>query len=114
MSIFTAFSNMVDKGLTKYIFDHVRNLCLCGLLFAAGTFALHHPGIVLFGLIPERYPGWVLIGFAGVLTLLNVYDGIYKLRKFNSSGWATVVLIFLYLIISIRIVQLVWGLRAGA
>ena len=85
---------LLENDLSAQIFDNVKNLLVCALLFAANV------------------AGWGLIVLSSMLMLLNVSDGIRRLAKLRYHLALQVLLILVYLVVAERVVEIVWGFRA--
>ena len=113
MKIAKQFHTSLERGLSKAIFDHVRNYLMCAFLMATGTYAMEQkagwPADI--GLTEFIGVGIVAVGF--ILALLNLYDGIYRLSKFKHHLILDVVLVLLYVILSERIIEISWGFRVS-
>ena len=101
-------------GLTSAVFDHVRNLTICGLIFAAGSYAMSDPSGFFLGSVFGRSTGIVVMVVAGLLTLLNLSDGIYRLSKWRYYLLLDLLLIGSYVLLTLRVTELIWGLRSTA
>ena len=44
MKLFKRFNDALDEGLSKSIFDHVRNYLMCSFLLAIGIAEAKQPG----------------------------------------------------------------------
>jgi hypothetical protein len=111
-NLWKKYLELLDQDLTTQVFDNVKNLLVCALLFAAGTNALQGDHEVFMGLLVSRLAGWGLIGFSGLLLLLNISDGLHRLAKLRYHTGLQVVLFLLYLFLAIRVVEIVWSFRA--
>jgi hypothetical protein len=58
MGFIAKLDQALDRGLSKAVFDHIRNYMLCSLLFAAGVHAYHHPEKIIFGTLYPNHVGW--------------------------------------------------------
>ncbi len=106
------FNQALDRGLSKAVFDHLRNLLMCALLFTVGAYAHRHPSETIFGVVSlEDVAGILIFIIAGSLTLLNLIDGVHKLPKMRLRGLLQFVLIVVYVLVSIRIIELTWQYR---
>lgn len=104
-------NSALDRGMSKQVFDHLRNYMICAFILAVGTTALREPGPQFFGLIPPGYAGLGVITLGGLLTLLNLYDGIRRITRSKRHFVFIVVLILLYLLMTARIVEMAWDYR---
>jgi hypothetical protein len=75
------YLQLLDDDLTTRIFDNIKNLLVCALLFAAGSNALHSDHHLFMGLFGSSLTGWGLIGLSALLMLLNISDGLRRLAK---------------------------------
>lgn len=103
----------LDRGLTKEVFDNLRNFLMCSLLFAAGSEALHDPGQLFFGLFAWSLAGWGLIALAAALTLLNIWDGLHKLAQLKHHLLLQLLLCLVYVVLALRVVEIVWNFRTS-
>ncbi|MNR47545.1 hypothetical protein D3C85_1666590 [compost metagenome] len=103
----------MNNGLTTQVFDNVKNLLVCALLFAAGSDALHSDHHLFMGLLGSNVTGWGLIGFSAVLMALNISDGLHRLANHRHHAVLQVILCLLYLILAVRVVEIVWSFRAN-
>ncbi len=100
-----------DSGQVKAIFDHVRNFLYAALFLAAGSYSARHDEEALFGFIVSENLGMGVIAFGVFLMLLNLYGGIYRLSKYRHPVVLSVFLTVLYVLASIRIVEVIWNFR---
>lgn len=49
---------LLDADLSAKVFDNLKNLLVCALLFAAGTEAIHGDQQILLGLWVSSFTGW--------------------------------------------------------
>ena len=113
MILIKKFYNSLEQGLTKDIFDHVRNYLMCAFLIATGSYAMKYGSGGLLGVVTNEYTGIGIIALGFILALLNLYDGILRLSKFKHHLFLDIVLILLYIFISERIIEISWGFRLG-
>ncbi len=113
MKHFRRFNIALDKGLSKSIFDHVRNYMMCSLLLAIGVTNLTNDTQVLFDLIPTFYSGVGLIVLSSILFCLNLYDGIREISKTKYHAIYTAGLIIVYVAMSIGVIELASSFRAS-
>lgn len=100
---------LLENDLSTQIFDNVKNLLVCALLFAAGTNTLVSQQDLFIGVFASSVAGWGLIV---LLMLLSVSDGIRRLAKLRYHLALQLLLILVYLVVAERVVEIVWGLRA--
>ncbi|WP_347900687.1 hypothetical protein [Pseudomonas purpurea] len=103
---------LLDNDLNAKIFDNIKNLLVCALLFAAGTNALQGHHELFLGFFGPTLTGWGLIAVSGCLMVLNVSDGVRKLSNLRYHILLQVLFCLLYLVLAVRIVEIVWGFRA--
>ncbi|WP_095055042.1 hypothetical protein [Pseudomonas sp. Irchel s3b2] len=103
---------LLDTDFTTQVFDNIKNLLVCALLFAAGTNALHSDQQLFMGLLASSLAGWGLILVSAVLMLLSVSDGLRRLSKLPYHTVLQIILFLLYLILAVRVVEIVWVFRA--
>ena len=111
MDFITKLDRALDHGLSKAAFDHIRNYMLCSLLFSAGVHAYHHPEKIIFGSLYSNYVGWGIFFIAALLALLNFYDGARKLKVFHFNMFVNVTVLIVYIVISIRVVEIILEFR---
>jgi len=107
------FNIALDKGLSKSVFDHVRNYMLCSLLLAIGITAYKQKSLLLFDLVPTSYSGISIIMLSCVLFCLNLYDGIREISKSKYHTIYTWGLIFLYISMSVGVIELASSFRTS-
>jgi hypothetical protein len=103
---------LLDTDFTTRVFDNIKNLLVCALLFAAGTNALHGGHDLFMGLFASSLAGWGLILTSAVLMLLNVSDGLRRLSRLPYHSAFQIILCLVYLILAVRVVEIVWDFRA--
>jgi hypothetical protein len=101
----------LDRGLSKQIFDHVRNYMICAFILAIGTTELRQQGNQFFDFVRPGNAGIGVIGFAVILICLNLYDGIRRISKSRYHIALIITLVFLYLFMSARVVEMAWDFR---
>ena len=110
-TLWTRYLALLENDLSTQIFDNVKNLLVCALLFAAGTNALMGPHELLIGVSASSVAGWGLIVLSTLLMLLNVSDGIRRLAKLRYHLALQLLLILIYVVVAERVVEIVWVLR---
>ena len=113
MKFFEKINSAIDKGLTKAIFDHVRNYLMCAFLFAAGSYGMQNQSELFLSEYIGPSTGIALFILAGLLALLNFYDGVYKLTQLKYHNLISVLLFCIYILLSFRIVEITLGYRIG-
>ena len=107
------YQALLAKDLSTQIFDNVKNLVVCALLFAAGTEALRGTHDLFLGILASSMAGWGLIGISSVLLVLNVSDGIRRLAVLRDHVFFQLLLIVAYVVIAVRVVEIVWSFRSN-
>jgi hypothetical protein len=79
----------------------------------AGTNALHGNHQVFMRLFGSSLTGWGLITVSGLLMLLSVSDGLRRPAKLRYHIILQILFFLLYLILAVRVVEVVWSLRAA-
>ena len=110
--IWRRYLDLLDHDLNTKVFDNVKNLLVCALLFAAGSDALNGTQQVFMGLWGSKLAGLGLIAVSAVLMLMNISDGLHRLAKLRYHTLLQVFFCLLYLVIAVRVVEIVWGFRA--
>ncbi|KPX19029.1 hypothetical protein ALQ28_03774 [Pseudomonas syringae pv. delphinii] len=110
--IWGRYLHLLDNNLNTLVFDNFKNLVLCALLFAAGTDAVlgnHHLFLSVFA---SDVVGYGLIALSAALMFLNICDGVRRLAKLRHHVVLQVVIVLLYLVVSERVVEMVWNFRS--
>jgi hypothetical protein len=110
--IWRRYLDLLDQDLNTKVFDNVKNLLVCALLFAAGSNALNGNQQIFLGLWGSQLTGLGLITVSAVLMVMNISDGLHRLAKLRYHILLQVFFCLLYLIIAVRVVEMVWGFRA--
>ncbi|MFV0453470.1 MAG: hypothetical protein ACK5NQ_00410 [Pseudomonas sp.] len=110
--IWRKYLELLENDFCAKVFDNVKNLIACALLFAAGTSALHVEQPVLLGLWGTKVAGSGLLLISALLMFLNVSDGLHRVARLRYHLLLQLMLWAVYLIVAIRLVQLVWSFRA--
>jgi hypothetical protein len=111
MKLFARFNSVLDQGLSKAVFDHIRNYLICSFLLAIGIAEARQQSDLFFGLFVVQYSGVALIGFSGLLFLLNLLDGIRSISKHRFSLAYTMLFVLVYAITSVGIIELASSFR---
>ena len=111
MKLITRFNATLDQGLSKAVFDHIRNYLICSFLLAIGIAEARQQSDLFFGLFVVQYSGVALIGLSGLLFLLNFFDGIRSISKHRFGLVFTVLFVLVYAIMSVGIIELASSFR---
>ncbi|MBU1282763.1 MAG: hypothetical protein KJ794_05060 [Gammaproteobacteria bacterium] len=109
--LWSKYLALLDADLSAKIFDNIKNLLVCALLFAAGTDALRGDHQIFMGLWGSTLAGWGLIIVSALLLLLNICDTLHRLAKLRHHVALQIILFLLYLILAVRVVEIVWSFR---
>ena len=107
------FNIALDKGLSKAVFDHVRNYMMCSLLLAIGVSGFSDSTELLLDLIPNTYSAISLVALSFILYCLNLYDGIRVLSKSNYHTVYILGLVAVYIAMSVVVIELTSSFRAS-
>lgn len=107
------YLEVLDKDLNTQVFDNIKNLLVCALLFAAGTQSLRSPEPFFFSVFTANIAGWGLIGVSAGLMFLSISDGLRRLAKLRYHVIFQIILCLIYLVVALRVVEIVWRFRAG-
>ena len=113
MGIIRRFNAALDRGLSKSVFDHVRNYMMCSLLLAIAVRGFDEQTDLLFDLIPNTYSGISLVALSIVLFCLNLYDGIREISKSGHHPFFIIGLVVLYVAMTIVVIELASSFRAS-
>jgi hypothetical protein len=105
------FNAALDDGLSKSVFDHLRNYLMCSFLLAIGIAETRQQTGLFFGVFMIQYLGMALIGLSCVLFLLNFLDGIRSISKHTFRPVYTVIFIVVYAVTSIGVIELASSFR---
>ena len=104
-------NSALDQGVSKQVFDHLRNYMICAFILAIGTTELREKEAQFFDLIPPGYAGLGVIALGGLLIVFNLYDGIRRISRSPYHRVLTVALVLLYLLMTARVVEMAWDFR---
>lgn len=110
--LWALYMNLLEKDLCAKVFDNIKNLLVCALLFAAGTSALRAEQPVIFGLLSTQIAGTGIILISALLMFLNISDGLHRVARLRYHKLIQLLLWVSYMVLAVRIVQLVWSFRA--
>ena len=109
-----AFYSERIEPVSKELFSHIEKLIIGTLIVSAGAHvSSSEPAIVLFGYLRHGLIGRGVVLFGIILLLLNFLDGLYKLAKLNWHAAYQVLMTFLYVALSVRLIQLILAFRGG-
>ena len=106
----TALGNIPSKD----IFDHLSNYFMCAFLLAIGTAEFRAQTNLFFGFIPNHYSGAGIIGLSCVLIVLNLYSGIRSISRSKYHLIFSVGFVLIYILFSIRVIEMAWVFRITA
>jgi hypothetical protein len=97
---------------SKEIFGYVEKMIVGTLIISAGAHvSSNEPAIVLFGYLRHGLVGRGVELFGVILLVLNFLDGFYKLAKLDWHAAYQIVMLFCYIILSVRLIQLILAFR---
>jgi hypothetical protein len=98
---------------SKEIFGYVEKMIIATLIISAGAHVSStEPAIVLFGYLRHGLIGRGVELFGIFLLILNFLDGFYKLSKLDWHAWYQTVMSICYIVLSVRLVQLIMAFRS--
>jgi len=107
-------TKLLDEGGIEDIFSHVRNLLIATVIIAAGSYATRQqPDVEVYGVLNLAIAGFGVAAIGFILVCLNLFDGLYKLTRLGTPLVLRVAVVGLYLLVSVRLIQLTVLLRAG-
>lgn len=101
---------LLSEGTIKAIFDHIRNLLTCSFLLVLGLFTHKKEELQSDSL---NYAGILFIVIAASLIILNLIDGIRKLKKLEHHYLLISLLVVLYVVVSFRLVVIAIDFRSS-
>ncbi len=105
------YGEHVEESLHA-VFGHVERIIVATLVISAGAHvSSDEPAIVLFGYLRHGLVGRGVELFGGALLVLNFFDGLYRLNKLQLSAAYQVLLALGYLVLSVRLIQLILAFR---
>jgi hypothetical protein len=103
---------LFDEGGVEEIFRHARNLVIATLVMAAGNHAIDNaPPMKALGVIDIRVTGYSVVVLGILLFGINFVDGLYRLSKLKQSVFLQFAVIAIYLLVTVRVAQLIIALR---
>jgi len=107
------FNAALDRGLSKSVFDHVRNYMMCSLLLAIAVRGSNNQTDLLFDFIPNTYSAISLLILSIILFSLNLYDGIREISKSGHHIMFVLGLVLTYIAMTIVVINLASSFRAA-
>ncbi len=111
MKMIRQINEQLENGLTKGIFDHIRNLLICAFLLAIGTGQLIGSSDMFFSITQGKYAGVGVIAVALILIAINIYDGIRMISKAQMNILVTISTVFIYLFLTFKVLEMAWNFR---
>lgn len=111
MKLVERINNKFENGLAKDIFDHIRNLLICTFILAIGTNQLQEKNEIIFSVSQGKYVGLGVIAISIILILINSWDGVRVINNAKFNLFITLLLIFLYLFIVVKVLLVGWDFR---
>lgn len=97
---------LFERGVSRMIFEHARNLVVATLVLAAGLEATRHDPREI-GPLAFRSTGYLVAAIGAALVLLNLADGMHRLSKARlPRRWHTL-LVAVYLVLFWRVAHLI-------
>ena len=107
-------AKMFDEGGLEEVFRHVRNIITSSLIMAAGLYAVKYQrSLEIWGVFNLSSAGYGVAFLGIVLFALNLLEGIHQLAKFRWHFMLQIALVVIYLMITIRVEQIVLNFRAS-
>lgn len=103
-----------NEGLDA-LFTHARNVLTGTAVMAAGLYAINHLGNShLPGMWTVHFAGYVVASLGALLLVLNLYDGLRRLAKREHHLLLRFATIVVYVLLSMRLTQVIIYFRAAA
>ena len=107
-----AFYSGHMEQASKEIFSHVEKVIIGTLIVSAGAHVSSaDPAIELFGYLRHSLVGRGIELFGVILLVLNFVDGLYKLSRLDWHVAYQIVMSFVYVALSARLIQLILAFR---
>lgn len=97
---------LFEKGVSRLIFEHARNLVVAMLVLAAGLEAIEHDPREI-GPLYFRSTGYVVAAVGVALALLNLADGLHRLSNAKLPRLWHTFLIVTYAVLFWRVAHLI-------
>jgi hypothetical protein len=102
-----------NEGLDT-LFSHARNMLTCAAIIAAGLYAAHHMASQTVLQLPNAHvAGYVVAGFGIVMLGLNLLDGLRRLSRRRHPLLLRAAAIFVYIVLSVRLTQVIVYFRSA-
>ena len=98
------FKAVEDDQFIKFVFDHIRNVALCALVFAAATAKMSPDGPFSINVTPFLCYSFMVIGFC--LMWVNFVHGLSKFRQMDVPWVIRLFLWFSYAPLTMVIVSI--------
>ena len=103
-----------DKEGLEALFMHARNVLTGAAVVAAGLYAIRHVGEHrVQGMWNLHIAGYVVAFVGAGLLVLNLIDGLRKLARRRHHLLLRLATIFIYVVISMRLTQVIIYFRAA-
>jgi hypothetical protein len=103
-----------NQGLDT-VFSHARNVMTSALVIAAGMYAAHHfEARSLNSPFSPHVAGYGVAALGVTLLGLNLFDGLRRLAKRKHHVMLRLAAIFVYVVLSIRLTQVIVYFRSAA
>ena len=99
-----------DDIVVKLLFDHIRNIGLCAVVFGSALWKYNNigPGYIFF---LDLVIITLLVGLGVFLFVVNQFHGVTKLRNSKQPRWVIELVMHTYSIIAVTVAYSVVGLR---
>lgn len=97
---------LFERGVSRLVFEHARNLVVSVLVMAVGLEATQHPPGDI-GPLVFRWTGYVVATLGAMLVLLNLADGMHQLSKARLPRLWHALLIIAYVVLFWRVTSLI-------
>ncbi|NRF72333.1 hypothetical protein HLB44_35685 [Aquincola sp. S2] len=107
-------SELFDNEGLDTLFSHARNMLTCAAIIAAGLYAAHHMGPQAALSLPNAHiAGYIVAGFGVAMLGLNLLDGLRRLAKRRHPLLLRALAIFVYVVLSVRLTQVIVYFRSA-
>ncbi|WP_280154140.1 hypothetical protein [Piscinibacter sp. XHJ-5] len=106
---------LFDKQGLDTVFSHARNVMTSALVIAAGMYAAHHfDALGVNGPWSPQVAGYGVAALGVMLLGLNLFDGLRRLARRKHHVVLRLAAIFVYVVLSIRLTQVIVYFRSAA